>query len=214
MVIEVTLAAQAGCANQIIGPIFKSRRCFEFVTSTFLPMPPAPIARIEVVRTHLELPSRAALCPAREPAEPQEPVQLSRAAGIAAEDYLELYRSVGGRWQWTDRLLWSGAELEAYLASPNMHLWLLRAGDAVAGYFELQTHVDGHAEIMYFGLVPEFIGRGLGGWMLTRACEESFALGASRVILNTCTLDAPQALPNYIARGFRIVREERYTVDA
>jgi hypothetical protein len=43
--------------------------------------------------------------------------------------------------------------------------------------------------------------------------EESFALGGTRVILNTCTLDAPQALPNYLARGFAITREERYSVD-
>jgi len=58
-----------------------------------------------------------------------------------------------------------------------------------------------------------FIGRGLGGWLLTRAAEEAFALDASRVILNTCTLDAPQALPNYLARGFTIVREDQYLLD-
>jgi hypothetical protein len=57
------------------------------------------------------------------------------------------------------------------------------------------------------------MGRGLGGWLLTRAAEESFALGANRVILNTCTLDAPQALPNYLARGFAIVREDRYWLE-
>jgi hypothetical protein len=49
--------------------------------------------------------------------------------------------------------------------------------------------------------------------MLTRAVEEAFALGGTRVILNTCTLDAPQALPNYLARGFAITREEQYWVD-
>jgi len=68
-------------------------------------------------------------------------------------------------------------------------------------------------EVMYFGLVPSFIGRGLGGWLLTRAVEEAFALGGKRVILNTCTLDAPQALPNYLSRGFTIVREERYRLE-
>ena len=69
-------------------------------------------------------------------------------------------------------------------------------------------------EIVYFGLIGRYFGRGLGGWMLTRAVEEAFALGATRVILNTCTLDAPQALPNYLARGFVIMREERYTASA
>ena len=71
-------------------------------------------------------------------------------------------------------------------------------------------HADQRVEIMYFGLAPNFIGQGLGGWMLTRAVEEAFALSAARVTLHTCTLDAPTALPNYLARGFVIVRTERY----
>jgi GNAT superfamily N-acetyltransferase len=84
---------------------------------------------------------------------------------------------------------------------------------ATAGYFELRQHPDRTVEIMYFGLAPAFIGRGLGGWLLTRAAQEAFALGAPRIVLNTCTLDAPQALPNYLARGFTIVSEDQYLLD-
>jgi GNAT superfamily N-acetyltransferase len=90
-------------------------------------------------------------------------------------------------------------------------VWSQNLGGATAGYFELQRHHDGTVELMYFGLVESFIGRGLGGWLLTRAVEESFAIGARRMSLNTCTLDSPRALPNYLARGFTIVREDRYT---
>ena len=84
---------------------------------------------------------------------------------------------------------------------------------AIAGYFELRQHVDRSVEVMYFGLAPSFFGRGIGGWLLTRAVEEAFALGASRIVLNTCTLDAPQALPNYLSRGFTIVSEDQYLLD-
>ena len=173
-------------------------------------MSPAPTSLTEVVRTHLELSTRAALSPARRP---ESTVQLDREPGITSADYLRVYTEVGGQFHWTDRLRWSASELDAYLGSPWVQVWVLRAGGETAGFFELHQHGEGHVEIMYFGLVPAFVGRGLGGWLLTRAVEESFALGAARVILNTCTLDAPQALPNYIARGFRIVREERYTVE-
>ena len=114
---------------------------------------------------------------------------------------------------WRDRLLWTDDELDAYLGSRNVHVWVLMSGSATAGYFELQQHTGAAVEVMYFGLVPAFIGGGLGGWLLTRAAEEAFALGAERVILNTCTLDAPQALPNYLSRGFTIVREERYLLE-
>jgi len=102
------------------------------------------------------------------------------------------------------------AELDRYLSSRDVHVWTLNVRGETAGYFELQRHPDDTVEVMYFGLVESFIGRGLGGWLLTRAVEEAFALGARRVILNTCTLDSPRALPNYLARGFVIVREDRY----
>ena len=50
--------------------------------------------------------------------------------------------------------------------------------------------------------------------MLTRAVEEAWRTPhARRVWLHTCTLDGPAALPNYLGRGFRIVRSEEYEVE-
>jgi hypothetical protein len=37
--------------------------------------------------------------------------------------------------------------------------------------------------------------------------ERAWEAGADRVLVNTCTLDHPQALPNYLARGFEVVRK-------
>jgi len=79
--------------------------------------------------------------------------------------------------------------------------------------FELDRHDDGSVEIAYFGLRPEFIGRGIGKAMLTRAADEAWALGADRVWLHTCTLDSAHALPNYLARGFTQFRRETYTAE-
>ena len=87
------------------------------------------------------------------------------------------------------------------------------AGDESAGFFELERMNDHSVEISYFGLLPAFIGRGLGKAMLTRAADEAWALGASRVWLHTCTLDAPNALPNYKARGFQEFETHRYIAD-
>lgn len=170
-------------------------------------MSSSPSSRVEVVRTHLELRDIAELQPARLP---REPVALRLHRPIRAGEYRTLYALVGERWLWRDRLVWTDAELDRYLSSPDVHVWTLNVGGTTAGYFELQRHGDDTVEVMYFGLVESFIGRGLGGWLLTRATEESFAIGARRVILNTCTLDSPRALPNYLARGFSIVREDRY----
>ena len=63
---------------------------------------------------------------------------------------------------------------------------------------------DGGIEIAIFGLAPQFIGRGLGGALLTHALEEAWGSRPQRVWLHTCTLDHPAALPNYLARGLTI----------
>lgn len=167
---------------------------------------------VDVTRTHLELRAPSELRPPSHAPESAK-IRLERRPAPAVHEYRALYALVGDEWHWHDRNAWSDADLLAYLSSPAIHLWVLHVGDRVAGYFELRRHPDDRAEIMYFGLAPAFIGQGLGGWLLTRAVEECFALGAGRVILNTCTLDSPRALPNYLARGFRIVREERYTAE-
>jgi GNAT superfamily N-acetyltransferase len=173
-------------------------------------MQPVPWTRVSVRRTHLELRSAAELVPARAP---RETPDLVLRRPISPAEYLALYTLVGEQWLWRDRLVWTDAELESYLASPDVYVWTPMVQGREAGYFELKLQPDRSAELMYFGLAPEFIGRGIGGWLLTRAAEEAFALGATRLVLNTCTLDAPQALPNYLARGVRIVSEDQYLLD-
>ena len=164
-----------------------------------------PPEQIDVIRTHLELRNLGAL---RRSTPPSGSASVTREQ-LTAQAYRALYLLVGERWQWRDRLRLSDEELDSYLARSDVHVWVLRVDERIAGYFELQRQGT-QVEIMYFGLAPEFVGRGLGGWLLGRAAEEAFALGATRITLHTCTLDSANALPNYLARGFVIVREERY----
>jgi GNAT superfamily N-acetyltransferase len=162
------------------------------------------------IRTYLELQGLSKLRAGR-PLE--RPIVLARRRPIAAADYRALYDLVGERWLWRDRRIWSEQELDMYLGSPHVPVWSALQRDETVGYFELQQREANVVEIMYFGLAPHFIGMGLGGWLLTRAAEEAFALGAASIVVNTCTLDSPRALPNYLARGFHIVREEQYKAD-
>lgn len=73
--------------------------------------------------------------------------------------------------------------------------------------YHQHTYAGENVEIAYFGLLPQFIGKGFGGHLLTRAVEQAWAMGARRVWVHTCTLDGPAALANYQARGFRIYKE-------
>jgi GNAT superfamily N-acetyltransferase len=124
--------------------------------------------------------------------------------------YRLLYAEVGSKWHWHDREAWSDARLEAHLQRDAVAVHEMRAAGALAGYFELERHPGGGVEILYFGLAPSFIGKGLGAHLLTVAVEEAWRMGASSVFLNTCTLDHPSALANYRARGFTPFREEHY----
>jgi ribosomal protein S18 acetylase RimI-like enzyme len=163
----------------------------------------------QAVRTYLEMTEPSALDGAPAPA---PGVLVERVEQAAPSLWRFLYTEVGREYRWVDRLAWTDEEISAYLADPALELWVLRAGGEVAGYFELRTHPDGAVEVAYFGLLPAFVGRGFGKFLLTRAVERAWASGASRVWLHTSSLDHSSALPNYLARGFSIWKQETYDV--
>lgn len=123
-----------------------------------------------------------------------------------------LYTEVGRGYRWVDRLAWSDDDARAYFDDPQVTLWLFTIDGERAGYFELRRDADGAVEIVYFGLLPAFTGRGLGGHLLTEAVEQAWRSGATRVWLHTCSLDHPGAVPNYLSRGFRVFKTEDYVV--
>ncbi len=168
-------------------------------------MPP-----LAVTRTYVEMRSPGDLSPAREPAPGP---RIERVGACPPSFFRYLYTAVGRDYYWTDRLAWTDAEIAAYLSGGGVTLHVLYVEHAPAGYYELRRHDDGSIEIAYFGLLPEYTGRGLGGWLLTRAVSDAWGRDATRVWLHTCTLDHVSALPNYLKRGFREYKRETYEVD-
>ena len=118
------------------------------------------------------------------------------------------YTAVGGDWFWIDRLSWTYNQWSTLLSRPGYETWMALVQGTPAGYFELESQPEGDIELSYFGLLPQFIGRGLGGYLLTVAIERAWRMGASRVWVHTCTLDHPSALANYQRRGFQLYKEE------
>ena len=151
------------------------------------------------LRTYLELRDPDALRPARID-DPAVRVELVRECPASFWRYL--YTEVGRAYRWIDRLPWSDRTIREYLADPAVSLWLMTVSGSPAGYFELRHDSVGGIEIAYFGLLDEFTGRGLGGYLLTFAVERAWEAGAGRVWLHTSSLDHPAALPNYLRRGF------------
>ena len=116
-----------------------------------------------------------------------------------------LYAGVGSDWFWIDRLGWTWDQWHAYLSRDGLEVWVPWLRGTPAGYLELSADGD-MVEITSFGLLPAFVGRGLGRRLLDFAIRRALELGP-RVWLHTCSLDSPAALPNYRARGFEVVNE-------
>jgi len=164
---------------------------------------------VHAVRTYLEMIDPAALDPAPPP---QSGVSVTHEAEVLPSQWRYLYTEVGRAYHWIDRLSWTDEEIHAYLSDQALELWVIRVEGELAGYFELRRESDGAVEIAYFGLLPAFVGRGLGKFFLTRAVERAWARGAARVWVHTSSLDHESALPNYLARGFSIWKQETYEI--
>ena len=169
-----------------------------------------------VTTTYLEQRDPGDLRPARAPS---REVSIVRIGELAPEFSRFLYTAVGGDWHWTDRLPWTLDQWTERLSRPGTETWVAWVSGAPAGFVELAAtqQDDGtHAEIAYFGLLPRFIGLGIGGHLLTHGIEQAWTLHERvdslakvvRVWVHTCSLDGPNALRNYQARGFRVYRTE------
>ncbi len=159
------------------------------------------MALVRVTTWYLEMTER----PARARSAPHG-MQIEQLRRPSARAYRPLYDAVGGPWHWVDRRKLGDEALEAILLDPRVEVFRLTAGaapDELAGYFELDRRVAGACELAYFGLVPAWIGRGIGGWFLEEAVQRAWDGAPERVFVHTCSLDHPRALAGYERGGFR-----------
>jgi GNAT superfamily N-acetyltransferase len=90
---------------------------------------------------------------------------------------------------------------------PELETWVAYVQGTPAGYYELEKQGDGSVRIECFGLRRPFFGQGIGGGLLSKGIERGWDMGANRIWLTTCTHDHPHALQNYLARGFKLLKE-------
>jgi len=116
-----------------------------------------------------------------------------------------LYDLIGEDWAWLDKQSWSKGRWAEYAESERLRTWIGYSQGSIAGYFELNKLDDATTELAYFGLAPQFVGRGFGGYFLSQAINNAWGWdNTKRVIVNTCSLDHPGALSNYQSRGFQV----------
>ncbi|MFD3607922.1 GNAT family N-acetyltransferase [Streptomyces atroolivaceus] len=167
----------------------------------------APLSEVTV--WYLEQTSPADLSPA---AAPEGPVTVVRSETPLPEFSRFLYTAVGGDIRWTDRLGLTYAQWREILERPGAETWVAYEKGTPAGFIELDPQEDGAVEISYFGLIPAFRGRRIGGHLLSYGVARAWDLAerhpertpTTRVWLHTCSDDGPHAMDNYLRRGFRL----------
>ena len=126
---------------------------------------------------------------------------------IPADEYRKYYYGVGEKHFWLDRMVMPDEELFDKINAGNVDIFLFYVSKEVAGYIEFVKE-EKHVEILYFGLMPTFIGKGYGKYFLQWVIAKAWNYQPEWIQLNTCTLDHPNALGTYKKAGFTEVRTE------
>ena len=155
----------------------------------------------ELTTTYLQMTAPADLRP-RKSLDPQFDVREAMMPQWQLNRFL--YCFVGEQWAWVDKRQWTDEQWQSYVASEHLRTFIALHGGSIAGYYELHRDDTRAVEIAYFGLSPDFLGRGFGGALLTDAISRAWVWDASRVWVHTCTRDHPAALTNYLSRGMQI----------
>ena len=164
--------------------------------------PIAPLA-VQITRLEMTAPPKSSLA---------IPVNIQaaimRAPKIPLTFYRYLYRQVGARWQWVDRLRMNDEELAAILHNERNDVSVLYVNGAPAGFFEHFRVDDDTIELSHFGLMEHALGLGIGKWFLLQALYALWVANPSRIVVTTNNLDHPRALQLYQMFGFSPVATE------
>jgi GNAT superfamily N-acetyltransferase len=160
--------------------------------------------KVDVRTFYLEMrvPPRETLAP------PREGLIFLHALRPTVPYYRFFYDVVGEQWHWDNRKRLSDAEVAAIIHDPRVEMHVLYCDGVPAGFAELDRRQGDDIELVQFGLLPDFIGKGLGKFFLNWTIRKAWSYHPKRFWLHTCTLDHPAALPNYLKAGFALFREE------
>lgn len=185
------------------------------VMAKWLTEPPArdEPAGLDVTVTYLEM-RQAPTRPPSHPPSLKRKIALMRAEAPTVGFYRYLYNAVGADWSWYERNQLADEALAAIIQDEQVEVYVLYLDGAPAGYAELDRRRPSEVELAYFGLIPDYIGLGVGGYMLDWAIETAWSRPIERLWVHTCTLDHPAALPVYQKAGFTPYKQKTMTISA
>lgn len=131
---------------------------------------------------------------------------IMRASDMPVHYYRYLYEQIGREHHWQMRRKQCDAEVAEAIHAETSEIHVLYADGNPAGFVELDlSALPESVEILYFGLVSNFQGRGLGKFFLAEAISVAWAHNPQKLTIHTNTLDSPRALQLYQKMGFSAV---------
>ena len=119
------------------------------------------------------------------------------------------YKQIGKKYNWFDRLVWSDQNWINYISKSNVLTYVLKYNNELVGFSELILNQEkNEMEIAYLGILEEYFGKKLGGFLLSELVKKSFIYDIKRVWVHTCSLDHKHALKNYLSRGMKVFKSE------
>lgn len=153
--------------------------------------------------THLEMKARPSLAV---PTPSGMRLAIMRASDMPVHYYRYLYEEIGREHHWQMRRKQSDAEVAEAIHAATNEIHVLYADGNPAGFVELNlSALPDSVEILYFGLMADYQGRGLGKFFLSEAISAAWAHGPQKLTIHTNTLDSPRALQLYQKMGFSAV---------
>ena len=167
--------------------------------------------KLPVTITYLEMRERPNLAHIHPPI--NTATALIRARRPSISFYRYLYNTVGEPWIWYERRAMSDEAIAAIVHDQAVEVYVLYVEGVPAGFIEIDRRELPVVDLAFFGLIPEFIGRGLGQYLLSSAIDLAWGDDTERVTVNTCTLDHHSALPLYQRFGFVPYERKEIEID-
>ena len=125
---------------------------------------------------------------------------IAVALGLKARGHEAVIATSGAYWQKVETLGIGFRAVRPDHPDPETGADLMRRS--------MDRRTEGEVELVQFGLMPEFIGQGLGRYFLQWTIDRAWSYGPRRFWLHTDTKDHPAALPNYLKAGLAVSKEE------
>ena len=171
---------------------------------------PEPVPdRIKVFQTTLESRARPRLFVPS----PAARLVFVRAVAPPSHFYCYLYRSIGEAFRWPADPVADLSALNKRLAREDRHLYVLYAEGVPAGFADVDYADWPTAAIEFFGIMPEFVGRGYGQFMLAQTLGVIWSRGPDALRVRASQHDHPAVFVLYQKFGFEPVGQEEVLIE-